>query len=129
LLAGLIFAPFAVRSSSPEPPAEREAAEELPFVEVPGLSAPVVQEGKLRYFLYLNLKIVVGKQENLGLVESQVPRLRDSFILVLHRGHLVEPGQDSVDLDGLVMRLRDVANQMLGEDLVDRVVVLQARKG
>jgi hypothetical protein len=135
LLAGLVFAPVSVRSLEVEndekADAEVQEAQEVqepPSLAVHNLSAPVIRDGKLIYFIYLQLKVVVGEEEDLSMAAAQLPRLRDTFMLVLHRGPLESPGKDDLDLDSLMLRLRDAANEMIGEKLVEQVVVTASRK-
>ncbi|MCZ6523914.1 MAG: hypothetical protein O7A68_08625, partial [Alphaproteobacteria bacterium] len=62
------------------------AAEPNPgYVAFASMSKPVVHDGRLRHYVHLAVTLELFDEDDVDLVEDQVPALRDAFLRALHR--------------------------------------------
>lgn len=105
-------------------------AEEPVYVEMQPLSAPVIRNKRVRYYIHMKVSLqVVGEDAKLR-VYQHMPRLRDAFVRDLH-GRSVTRGRDdqSVDFGAVKARLLGQSERVLGAGVVTDVLVTGAIGG
>jgi len=108
-----------------------EPAEPNPgYVELRSLSRPVLRDDRLRHYVHLSVTLELFDADDVLLVEGQIPALRDAFLRALFRAP--ERGGDDLadpDLEELKARLLELANQVAGEGIVRKVLVIRTQRG
>ncbi len=100
------------------------------YVDFASLSKPVVRDGRLRHYVHLAVTLELFDEDDVDLVEDQVPALRDAFLRALHRAPEAggaAPGEP--DLDDIKARLLEIANQVAGAGVVRAVLVTRTQRG
>lgn len=99
------------------------------YVRLDGLAAPVPRKKRFDYYLYVDLKLEVTDDGNVKHVQTLNPILRDAAMRELHRSSLLRTdGVLGVDLRAMKKRLLKSMNDALGEQLLSKVLIIQARE-
>lgn len=94
------------------------------YVRLDGLSAPVPRRKKFDYYLYIDVKLEVADDGDIGRVQSVLPLVRDAALRELHRGSVMRTdGVLGVDLRAMKQRLLKSMNAALGEELLSKVLI------
>lgn len=120
--------PEIVGEAAAETPAAE--AEEPVYVEMQPLSAPVMRNKRVRYYIHMKVSLQVAGEEAKLKVYQHMPRLRDAFVRELHARSVTRGRDDqSVDFGTVKARLLAQSESVLGAGVVTDVLVTGAIGG
>ena len=132
LAGALLLGGYVVLGNAEEAAAEAPAVEtsEAVYIEMQPLSAPIMRNKRVRYYIHMTVSLQVAGEDAKRKVYQHMPRLRDAFVRDLH-GRSVTRGRDdqSVDFAAVKARLLAQSERVLGAGLVTDVLVTGAIGG
>lgn len=132
-LLALLFALLAVlpahAASEEKADAKAEQAKER-FLKMEPFNAPLPPNGKgQRRQIFLMLELQIPDPDKVSLVAQSMPRLRDAFIRELYGRPVGTPeGLGPTEMDELKRRLLAQGRRVLGPDLLDNVLIVNAMR-
>lgn len=94
------------------------------FVVIAGLTAPVTMDGVLDHYVLIDIRLEIIDEDRTLEVIQVLPRIRDQIMRDLHRNSGARAdGIASIDLLRLKAAAVVLANRVLGEALVSRVLI------
>ena len=100
------------------------------YVDIDSLAAPVMREGRLSHYIHLVVTVEVGDEDKIERVENRKPALRDAFLRALYRAPIGGEGEVSAtDLKAAKSRLLEAAREIVGEGVVDDVLLTRSVRG
>jgi hypothetical protein len=100
--------------------AKREAG--VPSLDLPPFMAPVTENGELKFYLYLVVKLDLTSDFKKPVVLEKVPYLQDALLRHVHSVPIAPlNGTEKVDESALSTRLKPVVEGILGPDVVAAV--------
>ncbi|SLN44985.1 hypothetical protein [Oceanibacterium hippocampi] len=118
--------PILLASSPAAKPAEPPGVDEPAFVRLQPFSVAIWKHKRVTHQVFLTLTIDVADEDAVEHVRAMRPRLRDAFIRELNMGSIMRAEGDGLDYDGLGNRLTAVAKRLLGDAVVNRVLIADA---
>lgn len=105
--------------------AEDPILKDLPkFIKVPPFSIPVIQEGRAKKFMIYNVVLEVKNEpEKIEKVTKELPKLQDGFFRYLYSLGNSTFAKHMTDLDFVKDGLKKMSDRLLGEGMVDAVLV------
>ncbi len=94
------------------------------YVEIERLTAPFIRDGGFVQYVVLDVSLEVAQAHDVDTVRRLAPRLRDSFLVELHRLATIRPAsQRLINVARIKARLLAGADRVLGPDVVRNVLV------
>ena len=115
----------------PEPTELEAALAETPpeFVEIKVIASPVQRGGRVRGYVYIGVTLEVPDADNVESVQHRLPRLRDAYVLDLHRDPPRLAGKKgAIEIADVKTRFLDLAHEVFGKGIVRDVLVRQTIK-
>jgi hypothetical protein len=93
-----------------------------PSMDVPPFMAPFTVNGELQGYIYIVVKLDLTSDFKKPVVLEKIPYLQDAFLRHVHQQSIAS-AQDPTKVDeaGLSERLKPIAQQILGPDVVAKV--------
>jgi|GEM_PF-5258365 len=125
---------YYVMSRPAEANVEREAPYVDPvkdprYVELDPLVLPIVEDGRIRYHMFVRLSLEVDGKDAANTVLSQKIRLHHAIYMALYGQPLEAPGGDMLDVERIKTVARGEAQKVIGRDLIQSVQIQQAVPG
>ncbi|MDQ1153518.1 hypothetical protein [Brevundimonas sp. SORGH_AS_0993] len=118
-VAGLAVATPAIAS----PSGGRSA--EPPALSIPGLGLPVIEGGRLRNYVFVSMKLILGAGKTVEQMRSKEAFFRDALVRAAHRTPFTVPGDwTRLDERALSNALIAAADGISGRGSVARVQIL-----
>jgi flagellar protein FliL len=120
-----------------KPAEEAEKKPEVPqidttprkFVTVDNLSAPMPTAGARNDWVFFEVSLEVRTDDEKKSLVVMLPRLRDAFLREIYaKSVLKNDGSDQLDLDGVRNRFRKAANQVIGGEIVQDVLITKSMR-
>lgn len=122
------------RKASRRSPKEEEHAEEgghgapaapqPQYIKMEVLTLPVVRGTALNHYLNVEARLQSPDKQTAREIQTQLPHLRDAIIRDLFRAPLTAVRGAKVDGEVLKQRLLAAARQVLGEDVIEDVLLV-----
>jgi flagellar protein FliL len=100
------------------------------FVTVDNLSAPMPSSsGNRNDWVFFEVSLEVRTDDEKKSLVVMLPRLRDAFLREIYaKSVLKNDGSEQIDLDGVRTRFRKAANQAVGGDIVQDVLITKSMR-
>lgn len=113
------------------PKVKTAAVEEAPeplalsyhYVEMPPLNVSVIENGRVRRIYAALVVLEVKDPAHQGLIEGKMPVLQDAFLSYLFKVGSMSRQVDLNNLEIIKRRLQTIANEQLGEPVVNAVLI------
>ncbi len=94
------------------------------YVEMKPLTAPFIRDGKFAQYVVLVVNLEVANDKNAETVQSEMPRLRDAFVLELNAlAAMRSPDQLLINVARVKARLLAGATRVTGPGVVRDVLI------
>ena len=98
-----------------------ESSAAPPALSIAGLGLPVIEDGRLRNYVFVSLRLVLGGGKTVEQMRPKEAFFRDALVKAAHRTPFTVPGLDERALSAAVM---SAANAISGRGSVARVEVV-----
>lgn len=121
----LILLPVAGGSAWAAGAEKKEEAESARAMDVLNLVVPVVRQGRLVNYVFVNARIQLGPGVDIWKTRDKGAFLRDALLKAVHRRDIVDSQRnDALNTPAAVALIGDVARQTLGANAVRSVEIL-----
>ncbi|WP_417317652.1 hypothetical protein [Emcibacter sp.] len=143
LLAGIIVGggagagAFFMFGSAPEEPVEEEVVEEEPelskqkelvFARMEKFTVPLMYKGRVLRYVIMDLNLQVEGNDQKLLVVQALPIIRDALLREVSEHTIANPNNPNViDFEGFTKRVTKIGNEIMGERLILKTLVIEAR--
>lgn len=118
--AGLALAAAPARASSP-----KAEPSEAPALGIAGVGLPVIDGGRLRNYVFVSLRLHLGRGKTIEQMRPKEPFFRDALVKAAHRTPFTVPGDwTRLDARALSNALVAAANGISGPGSVTRVEIV-----
>lgn len=109
---------------------EAEPAIKYGYVDVPRMPAPIMDSrGRVAGYYMIDLTIELENESHIARVFNLMPRIQNAFTKTIStHGISVPDDPATIDFEGLKKRLTLAANEAIGEDLVNDVMIARVQR-
>ncbi len=112
------------------PDAEVKDEEPPSYIPIEKIIVPVIQQGAIRYQIFLDIQLEVANTSDRLLVRQYLPKLQDAIVVELvTRPVVTTDGLENIDVLAIKSRLIKVIKALPRGDIVRDVLVTQAARG
>jgi hypothetical protein len=121
LLALGILAVAAAPAAASGPPASDAPA---PTLDLPAIGLPVIDEGRLRNYVFISLRLHLAPGTDAQAVRAKAPQLRDILVRMAHRSRFAIPGEwTQLDAGRIAGAIMGAAPAVVGAGKIVRVEI------
>ena len=103
----------------------RESSAAPPALSIAGLGLPVIEDGRLRNYVFVSLRLVLGGGKTVEQMRPKEAFFRDALVKAAHRTPFTVPGDwTRLDERALSAAVMSAANAISGRGSVARVEVV-----
>lgn len=93
-------------------------------VNIDNLGLPVISEGRLRNYVFVQIRLILAPGQDQAALRAKTPYLRDALVKAAHRTPFTRPGDwSSLDAGRMAAALRRSATALVGRGVVANVEV------
>lgn len=94
----------------------------VPSLDLPPFMAPVIENGELKFYMYIVVKLDLTSDFKKPVVLEKVPYLQDALLRYVHKAAIPPlPGTEKIDEAALAAGLKPIVDGILGPDVVQQV--------